>query len=165
MKKSIIVAVSENQVIGRDNDLIWHLPRDLRFFKKTTQGHAMLMGRKTFQSFPKPLPGRRHLVISRNFSYDHPLVFVESDIQDAIEKAERWEEDELFIAGGGKIYEKFLENDWVDKIYLTRIHEKFDGDTFFPTLEKEKWKTINSVYYQRDDKNKYAMTFNTLVKK
>lgn len=159
MLRSIIVAVSDNQVIGKDNDLIWHLPKDLAFFKRTTSQHHMLLGRRTFEAIGGPLKNRFHLVISRNFEYEHPEVAVFNDIEKAIEFASNKGESELFIAGGGKIYEYCLENDLVDQIYLTRVHATFEGDTFFPELSEDQWELVSSEKEKSDERNAWDMSF------
>ena len=165
MIKTIIVAAAENNVIGKDNDLIWHLPKDLKFFMQTTTGHAMLMGRKTMQALGKPLKNRHHIVISRNFTYEHEQVTICSTIEDGIKLAEQMGEEELFIAGGGAIYANCLENNLVDKVYLTRIHHEFEGDTFFPELDSGKWKLANEEFVSADEKNVHDMSFLTYLPK
>lgn len=165
MKRSIIVAVAENGVIGKDNDLIWHLPRDLRFFQRTTKGHDMLMGRKTLQALGKPLKGRHHIVISRGFEYEHEQVSVVSSVEDGIALSEQRGENELFISGGGSIYQYCLDKELVDKLYITRVHHEFEGDTVFPEIDMQKWRLLTSVFYDADEKNQYGMTFEQYEKR
>ncbi|MCB0736243.1 MAG: dihydrofolate reductase [Bacteroidetes bacterium] len=163
MIKTIIVAAAQNNVIGKDNDLIWHLPKDLKFFMQTTTGHAMLMGRKTMLALGKPLKNRHHIVISSNFSFEHEQVTICSTIEEGIKLAEQMGEKELFISGGGAIYAYCLENNLVDKIYLTRIHHEFEGDTFFPELNMKKWVLANEEFVEADEKNAHDMSFLTFL--
>lgn len=165
MKRSILVAVAENGVIGKDNDLIWHLPRDLKFFQRTTTGHHMLMGRKTLQALGKPLKNRHHIVISRGFDYVHDQVSIFSSVEEGISFSQKSGEKELFISGGGSIYAYCLDNNLVDKLYITRVHAEFDGDTVFPDIDQKKWKLLTSVFYDADEKNQYGMTFEQYEKR
>ena len=162
---SIIVAVSDNGVIGKNNDLIWHLPADLKYFKETTKGHAVIMGRKNYESIPdrfRPLPGRTNIIISRNKKYNAPGCVLVGSIEEAIEKAKIIGEKEAFIIGGGEIYRQSLKN--TDKIYLTRVHSNFEGDTFFEDLDKSVWKQKSSVYRAADDKNTFDLSFEVYEK-
>lgn len=142
---SAVVAMAENRVIGVDNDLPWHLPEDLQFFKETTKGGIMIMGRKTFESIKKPLPGRFHLVITRNpdYIYEHERVLVVRSLAEALEKARElipnWPE-EVFMVGGGEIYAQSMSH--LDRIYLTRIHREYQGSAKFPEFE-------NSGHFER----------------
>lgn len=132
---NIIVAVSENNVIGRDNQLIWHISEDLKRFKKLTLGHPMIMGRKTFQSLnSKPLPQRHHFVISRQEHKDSKQVTWVKSLEEAIAKAQELD-SEIYIIGGGMIYEQALP--LADKLEITRIHKHYDGDTYFPEIPDE----------------------------
>ena len=144
MKVSLIVAVSENDVIGKDNNLIWRLPKDIKFFKDTTLGHHVIMGRKNFESIPhkySPLPKRTNVIITRQNNYIAKDCVVVDSIKSALQVAKQNEDEEPFIIGGGQIYKIAIEQNFVDKIYLTKVHHSFDGDTFFPTLGQE-WKEI-----------------------
>ncbi|MDA3952238.1 MAG: dihydrofolate reductase [Bacteroidales bacterium] len=158
---SIIVAVAENNVIGRDNDLIWHLPRDMKHFKETTTGHHVIQGRKTFESCGKPLPNRTNVIITRDKNYTAEGCVIVHSLEDAIEEAKN--DSEAFIIGGGKIYEQSMS--LVDRIYLTKIHHVFDGDTFFPEINVDEWTEIDRRDFEPDEKNKYAFTILTLDKK
>ena len=163
MKKSItiIVAAAENNAIGKNNNLIWSLPNDLKRFKKLTTGHCIIMGRKTFDSFPGLLPNRKHIVISRNknicFSDE---VTVVNNFEDAIK--ETGNDENPFIIGGGQIYK--LAMDLVDKIELTRVHEEFKADTFFPKIDENKWRLINEEFNEKDERHQFSFTYKTYIK-
>ncbi len=158
---SIIVAVAENNVIGKDNDLIWHLPRDLKHFKETTTGHYVIQGRKTFESCGKPLPNRTNVIITRDNNYRAEGCIVVHSLEDAIKEAK--DDSEAFIIGGGKIYEQAMS--LVDRIYLTKVHQSFEGDTFFPELNMEGWTEVDRKDFEPDEKNKYPFTILTLDRK
>jgi dihydrofolate reductase len=165
MNISIIVAVAENNVIGKDNTLIWHLPVDMKFFKDKTTGHCIITGRKNYESIPekfRPLPNRTNIVITRQTNYNASGAIIASSIEDAIEKAKQKNDDEIFIIGGAEIYKQCLP--FVDKIYLTRIHHFFDGDAFFPELDPSEWRETQRIKGVTDDKNKYEHDFITLEK-
>ncbi len=164
MKKSIIVAVSQNGVIGKDNDLIWHLPKDLSFFMKMTTGHCMLMGSNTYLALGKPLKNRIHIVVSRSKYFDHEQVKMVKSVEEGIELAKELNEKELFITGGGAVYEYCLKNELVDKAYITTIHSDFEGDTNFKGFNDSKWKLVTKAFYDSDEKNEHSMTFNHFVK-
>ena len=163
MKKSItiIVAAAENNAIGKDNDLIWSLPNDLKRFKKLTSGHSIIMGRKTFDSFPGLLPNRKHIVISRNknISFSDEVTVV-NNFEDAIR--ETGNDENPFIIGGGQIYK--LAMDLVDKIELTRVHEEFKADTFFPKIDENKWELINEKFSEKDERHQFSFTYETYLK-
>ena len=161
MRVSIIVAACENNVIGKDNDLIWNLPIDMNFFKEKTKNHHVIMGRKNFESIPhkyRPLPNRTNIIITRNRNYIAQDCLVVDSIKKAIEIAKKNNDKEPFIIGGGEIYKLALQEDLVDRIYLTRIHHKFDGDTFFPELHQN-WKEINRIKHEADAKHRYSFSF------
>ena len=135
---SSIVAMAQNNVIGGDNKLLWHISEDLKHFKATTMGKPMIMGRKTFESFGgKPLPGRDHIVISRSPQADEERVFWVSSIDEAIAKAATLNDEEVFITGGGEIYKQTLER--IDRLYLTVVARDYDGDAIFPALNWDDW--------------------------
>ena len=166
MKVSLIVAVSENGVIGKDNDLIWHLPNDMRFFKETTIGHHVIMGRKNFESIPhkySPLPNRTNVVITRQSDYKAEGCMVVNSVEAALEVAKQNGDSEPFIIGGGQIYKLALEANMIDKVYLTKIHHSFEGDTFFPELNSD-WEEINKIENKADEKHSYNYDFITLKK-
>lgn len=163
---SLIVAVSENNVIGKDNDLIWSLPDDMKFFKKTTKGHFVIMGRKNYESIPerfRPLPNRTNVIITRQTNFRAKDCLVVNDIHQALELAKKAQEQEAFIIGGGQIYQLALQMDLVDRIYLTRIHDEFEGDTFFPELS-EQWKEVHRQWHSADEKHDSSFSFITLEK-
>ncbi len=162
---SIIVAVAENNVIGKDNTLIWHLPADMKYFKEKTSGHCIITGRKNYESIPekfRPLPNRTNIVITRQKDYPAPGAIVVASIEDAILKAKETKDEEIFIIGGAEIYRQSIE--LADRIYLTQIHNKFDGDAFFPELDYSKWCETSKKEGVMDDKNKYPHTFLILDK-
>ncbi|WP_274475113.1 dihydrofolate reductase [Mangrovimonas aestuarii] len=155
---TIIVAAAENNVIGKDNQLIWHLSDDLKRFKSLTSGHCIIMGRKTFESFPKPLPNRTHIVISRQADYKVPEgVIVVNNIKAAIDAAKH--DKQPFIIGGGEIYRQAM--DYADKIELTRVHTGFEGDTYFPEIDHNIWKETLNKYHDKDEVHKYPFSFIT----
>ena len=158
---SIIAAEDENGVIGRNNQLIWHLPADLKRFKQLTMGHHMIMGRKTFDSIGKALPGRTTVIITRqkDFKKEHSLVA--DSLKKAIELCKN--DHEIFIIGGAQIFKEVIS--LTDKIYLTQVHHSFEGDVFFPELKTDEWKIISREDHEADEKNKYAYSFVDYVRK
>lgn len=165
---SLIVAVSENNVIGKDNDLVWHLPKDLQFFKTTTKGHFVIMGRRNFDSIPekyRPLPNRTNVIVTRQKDYTTDGCLITHSIEQAIELAKSAGDKEPFIIGGGQIYKQALENNLIDRIYLTRVHNEFEGDTFFPKLSSEKWKEVKKENHTADERHSSSFSFITLEKR
>lgn len=158
---TIIAAAAENNALGKDNDLVWHLPDDFKRFKALTTGHYIIMGRKTFESFPKPLPNRTHVVITRNKKYQKEGAVVVHSIEDALALAK--DDSQPFIIGGGEIYKQGLP--FTDKIELTRVHATVDADTFFPEIDESKWALIAEEYHPIDEKHKFAFTYLTYVRK
>lgn len=158
---SIIVAVAENNVIGKDNKLIWHLPADLKFFKSLTMGHHMIMGRKTFESIGKALPGRTSIVVTHQPSYHAEGCIVVNSIKEAFAKISN--DSEVFIIGGDAIFKQSLA--FTSKIYFTRIHHSFEGDTFFPELNENEWELKERTDFAPDEKNEYPYSFCTYVRK
>ncbi len=152
---SLIVATDESNGIGKDNQLPWHLPADLKHFKTLTTGHPIIMGRKTYESIGKALPNRRNIIISRQEKYTAEGAEVVSSLEDAFQLCKH--EDEVFIIGGAQIFEHSLV--LADVLYLTVIHHRFDADTFFPEIDQNIWKELESVSHQPDEKNKYSYTF------
>jgi len=155
---TIIVAASENNAIGMHNKLIWHLSDDLKRFKSLTSGHHILMGRKTFESFPKPLPNRTHIVITRQADYQVPSgVVVVNTLEDAIKASKS--DSQPYIIGGGEIYKEAIL--LATKIELTRVHDAFEADTFFPEIDPAIWKETNTVFHKKDENNEYDFSFLT----
>lgn len=155
---TLIVAISENNAIGKNNQLLWHLPADLKHFKEITSGHPIIMGRKTYDSIGRPLPNRRNLVITRQSDLTIANVEVVGSIAQAISLCNA--ENEVFVIGGAEIYKQAIA--FANKIYLTTVHENYEADVFFPTLKESEWKEISKEYHQADEKNNVAYTFSTL---
>jgi len=160
MKISIIVAVADNGVIGRDNDLPWRLSADLRRFKSLTMGHHLLLGRKTFASIGKPLPGREMIVVSRGAPDLPDGVHLSDSVEAGIERARAYGEDELFVAGGASIYAAVLP--LCDRIYLTEVHAEPEGDVRWPDVALSGWHEARREEIDVDDKNEYRTTFRVL---
>lgn len=160
---TLIVAAGENNAIGKDNDLIWHLSNDLKRFKKLTNGHHIIMGRKTFESFPKPLPNRTHVVITRQPNYKAPDgVIIVNALVDAIDAARL--DPNPYIIGGGEIYRQAMS--LVDKLEITRVHASFENaDTFFPEIDETIWKEVDRTTHDADEKHAHAFSFITYVRK
>jgi len=153
---TIIVAKSENNVIGNENQLIWHLSGDLKRFKALTTGHPIIMGRKTYESIGKPLPNRTNIVITRNKDWNPEGVLVVNSLHEAIEKGKEIDE-EIFIIGGGNIYEQAM--DWADALEVTEVHQTFEGDTKFPEIDSSIWKEIAREDFGKDEKNEFDYSF------
>lgn len=157
----MIVAVAQNRVIGRNNKLPWYLPNDLKYFKQTTMGKPILMGRKTFESIGKPLPGRTNIVITRNQDWQADGVKVVHSLEDAYDLAASIAEidgsDELMIIGGDQIYQSAL--DQVDRIYLTKVHAEVEGDAFFPEVNWDVWKEVAREDFEAEGPNPYPYSF------
>jgi len=174
MKISIIVSVSENWVIGNNNKLLWKLSDDLKRFKKLTTGHPIIMGQKTFESLQKgALSGRTNIVLTDDPDFKSPDVISAYNIDDSLLKAEycqssrwgNWRNNEVFIIGGGSIYRQFLKFEYVDTIYLTKVHINIEGDTTFPELNSEKWELVSEEFKEKDNKNEYDHTYQIYNKK
>ena len=161
MTLSIIVAVANNNVIGRDNQLPWHMPADLKRFKQLTSGHHLIMGRRTFESVGKPLPNRINVVVTRRHEYQPPDgVAVARSLDEAISKAEAAGDPEIFIGGGTEIFNQVLHR--ADRLYLTRIHGEPEGDTYFPEFDDvSEWQLVDSEHYEADERNPYPYSFLT----
>lgn len=157
MKISIVVAIAANNAIGKDNQLLWRLPNDLKHFKQITSGHTIIMGRKTYDSVGKPLPNRRNIVITRqNINIEGCEVVNSLDAALALCA----DEPEVFIVGGAEIYKQAMQAP--DRIYLTIVHQNFDGDTYFPEIKADEWKETEREDYQPDEKHQFAYSFITL---
>ncbi len=162
---SLIVAASENNVIGKDNQLLWRLPNDTKFFKNTTWGMPVIMGRKTFESMNgEPLPGRFNFVIThqKDWKPDNEKAQITASLPEAIELAKQTDCNEAFVIGGGKVYAESISI--ADKIYMTRVHTIIDGDAFFPSIDETKWKLESNDDFPIDEKHQYAYSFQVWIK-
>lgn len=159
----IIAAAGENNGLGKENSLVWHLPDDFKRFKQLTTGHKIIMGRKTFESFPKPLPNRTHIIISRDIDYKvpYPECSIVHSIADAIKMADK--ELPTYIIGGGEIYRQSMP--YADKIELTRVHEAFDADTYFPKIDENEWLLVQKEHHPKDARHAYGFTYLTYIRK
>ncbi len=162
-----MVAVSDNQVIGKDNSLPWRLSNDLKWFKKTTMGKPVIMGRKTFQSLPGLLPGRPHIVITRDRHFTAKGAVVVNSLEDALiageSAARQIDANEMVIIGGAEIYHLALSK--LDRVYLTRVHATIEGDTFFPDLDPSQWVELSCDFYNKSDKDMFDHSFVLLERK
>ncbi len=161
MHIAAIVAMSENRVIGRHNQIPWRLPADLRHFKQVTMGKPILMGRKTYESLGRALPGRSNIVITRETHFHAPGCLIVNSIETALEAANYSEE--VFVIGGAQLYQQMLPR--TQRLYLTIVHHVFEGDTYFPELNKHEWREIERTDYKADAENIYSYSFITLEKK
>ncbi len=157
MTVSLIVALSTNRVIGRDGGLPWHLPADLRHFKRTTMGHHLIIGRRTWEEVGKPLPGRDMVVVTRSRNFAPEGVQVVRSVEEALEVAVA--DDEPFIGGGAQIYRIALARNLVDRIYLTKIHTEIEGDTLFPKIDFDDWELASEDHREADEKYDFAYSF------
>lgn len=157
---TLIAAAAENNVIGKDNKLIWHLPNDLKFFKKNTLDHSVVMGRKTFDSMGKALPNRRNIVITRDQNWMAPDVDVANSANEVLTYCR--DEREIFIIGGAEIYNLFLPI--ANKIILTRVHTHIDGHAYFPAFDQSVWRKVSEERHEKDEKHAYAYTFEVYEK-
>lgn len=158
---TLIAAAGENNELGKNNDLVWHLPDDFKRFKKITSGHHIIMGRKTFDSFPQPLPNRTHVVITRQENFKKPGIIVVHSLERAIELTK--DDPQAFVIGGGEIYKMAM--DVADKIELTRVHGEFKADTFFPEIDESQWDLVSEKFHEKDEKHQYAFTYLTYERK
>ena len=157
---SIVVAIAENHAIGKDNKLLWYLPNDLKHFKTITSGHTVIMGRKTYDSVGKPLPNRRNIVVTRRHIDIHGCEVVNS-LEAAVDLCKT--EEEVFIVGGAEIYRQAMAI--TNKIYLTIVHQNFEGDTYFPDIDKNIWIETERENHDPDEKNKLSYSFITLERR
>lgn len=155
---NVIVAKASNNVIGAKNELIWHLPNDLKHFKNLTSGHPIIMGRKTFESLGRPLPNRTNIVITRDKNWQAENVEKEFSLEKAIESAKKINED-IYIIGGGNIYKQAME--FADVLYITEVHHEFEGDTYFPEIDEEVWEEVDRENFMKDEKHSYAYSYVT----
>lgn len=157
MNIALVVAASENNVIGKNNQLLWRLPNDMKFFKNTTWGMPVIMGRKTFESLGKPLAGRTNIVITRQETWIAPGAQVVKSLDDAIAAAADTDAKEAFVIGGGEIYKQAMP--LAQRIYLTRVHATFEGDTYFPVVEEQQWELLSDLDFPADEKHAYSYSF------
>ncbi len=162
MITSLIVAIADNNAIGKDNDLLWHLPNDMKYFKEKTLNHHIITGRKNYISIPekyRPLVNRTNIVLTRSTDFNEEGCIIKHSLEEAIAYAKQNNETELFIIGGGQIYKEALEKELVDKMYVTHVKSPFDADTFFPTIDNNIWvkKTVTS--FEADEKHPYSYSF------
>jgi len=158
---TMIAAAAENNALGKDNDLVWHLPDDFKRFKRLTSGHHIIMGRKTFESFPKLLPDRTHVIITRKKDYSPEKTIVVHSMEEALKVSKL--DDEAFIIGGGEIYKMGMEH--ADRIELTRVHGEFEADTHFPEIDKSEWEIVKDQFHDKDEKHNYSFTYLTYERK
>lgn len=156
---TLIAAIGKNKELGADQDMLWHLPNDFRHFKAKTIGHPIVMGRKTLESLPGILPGRKHIVLTRNKNWQHDNVEVVHSVKEVLELPHK----PLFIIGGGEIYRAFLP--YADVMELTRVDGTFDADTFFPEINFNEWQCTFSEQHEADQNHKYAYRFETWKRK
>lgn len=158
MTVSMVVAIAENNAIGKDNELLWYLPTDLKHFKTITKGHTIIMGRKTFDSIGKPLPHRRNIVITRSKDLEIGGAEVVNTVGEAL--ALCTDEEEVFIVGGAEIYKLAMAK--TDRIYLTTVHQSYEADAYFPEIDFNLWREVAAERHEPDEKNNIAFTFSTL---
>lgn len=159
---SLMVAMDENRLIGKNNKLPWYLPADLQYFKKVTMGHPIVMGRKTFESIGRVLPGRENVIVTRNHDYKVEGCTILHDVSEIKTFADTSEE-EVFVIGGAEIFKEILPV--TDRLYITQIHEVFEGDTYFPEINEAEWENVVTIPGVTDDKNLHAHDFIVLRKK
>ena len=167
MITSLIVAVAENNVIGKDNNLIWSLPNDMNYFKATTLHHHVITGRKNYISICekyRPLVHRTNIVLTRQQKYDEAGCVVLNSLEEAIAYAKNNNETEVFIIGGGQVYQEALEKKLIDKMYITHVKQSFEGDTYFPKINEKEWVKIKETSYLADDKHPYPYSFTVYEK-
>ena len=157
----LIAAIAENNALGKNNDLLWHLPKDFKRFKEITSGHHIIMGRKTFESFPKPLPNRTHVIITRQKDYVCEGCIVVQDLEKAIAICPK--NEDIFVIGGGEIYSQSIH--LADQLDITRVHHSFEADVYFPEIDPEIWELTTEVVNLKDEKHPYDYSFQTFVRK
>ncbi len=158
---TLIAAAAENNALGKDNQLVWHLPNDFKRFKQITSGHYIIMGRKTFESFPKPLPNRTHVIITRQKNYSIEGCIVVHSMEEAIEICPK--NEDLFVIGGAEIYNQSIH--FADKIELTRVHANFEADAYFPEINSMDWQLVFEEKHSKDEKHNFDYTYQTFLRK
>ena len=163
MTISLVVAAAQNNAIGKNGQMPWHLPNDMKHFKNITWGMPVIMGRRTFQSLGKPLPGRKNIVITRQLDWKADGIVIVKNLDDALFVAKETDAKEVFVIGGGEIYRLAYEK--AKRIYLTRIKAEPEGDTFFPELDPKEWHLVNEDKHQADEKHQYDYSFQVLERR
>ena len=159
---SLIVAIAKNNAIGKDNDLLWHLPNDMQYFKNKTLHHHIVTGRKNYISIPKkfrPLVNRTNIVLTRQTNFKEENCIILHSLEDAIEYAKSKNEEELFVIGGGQIYQEALSKNLIDKMYVTHVDRSFEGDTFFPEINPQLFRKTEEIHHESDEKHSYPYSF------
>ncbi len=158
-KLTLIAAIGESNSLGKDNELLWHLPDDFRRFKRLTSGHTIIMGRKTFESFQQPLPNRKHIVITRDNNYrtDFKGIYIVHSLEDALTLVA--DEELSYVIGGGEIYSLAMAH--ADTLEITHVHGTFDGDAYFPKIDGRNWEVGQTEFHPADEKHRYAFTYIT----
>ena len=154
---TVIAAIATNNALGKDNDLIWHLPADLKRFKKVTTGHYIIMGRNTYESIGKPLPNRTTIIITRNKNYFKEGCLIANSLEQAIEMSK--EEAQVFIIGGAQIYKETIAKNLAQQLDITLVHKDFEADVYFPEIDAKIWKEIARENFKADEKNKLDYSF------
>ena len=168
MKTVLIVAMDKSRGIGKNNDLMWHLPADMKFFKETTSGHIVVMGRKNFESIPekyRPLANRENLILTRNTSYSAEDCVIINNLKECQNLFSKNEERTLFIIGGGEVYRLAMDADMVDEMIITHVNENYDADTFFPTFELCDWNVETLQTQEKDDRHAASFSVVKYTKK
>ncbi|WP_126653518.1 dihydrofolate reductase [Chryseobacterium aureum] len=155
---TIVVAMGENNEIGFENQLLWHLPKDLKHFKDITSGHPVIMGRKTYESIGKALPNRTNIVVSRKKDWFEEGILIVGSIKEALKFAKKIDE-EVFVIGGGNIYEQTIDS--IDRLEVTLVKADLEADTFFPKIDPKIWEKTNEIFHEKDEKNGYDFFFQT----
>jgi dihydrofolate reductase len=167
MKVALIAAFAQNLVVGINNSLPWHLPEDLKYFKRTTSGKAIIMGRKTYESIGRPLPNRTNIVVSRNPNFSAEGVVMVTSLEEAVKHAENVNMingvEEVMIIGGAAIYQASLP--MADRLYLTHVHANVEGDAYFPKIDLEQWEQVSREDFNKDESNPYDYSFSVYDKK
>ena len=168
MITSAIVAVADNGTIGRDGDLPWHLPDDMKYFQRVTMGHPVITGRKNFESIPlkyRPLKGRLNIFVTTNTDYNAPGAIVVTSLASALERAKQEPVDEVFVIGGGQIFREALESDLIDRLYITLIHADIPGDVTFPIVDATDWSEHSREHHEADERHAHSFSFVVLDRK
>ena len=168
MKTALIVAMDSDRGIGKNNDLMWHLPKDMKFFKDTTQGQIVVMGRKNYDSIPekyRPLPNRLNVVLTRNENFQAPNCLVFHSLEECLTHFNEESERTVFIIGGGEIYRMALDSGILDEMYITHVHERYDAETFFPSFDEDKWGSEILFDQEKDEQHEAAFTVKKYTRK